>query len=165
MKYRSTCSSPRIIPTTFRILARRRRRRTTTPAGRWRSRWASQFDRILEPFSGPFGPITDWNVKPPPGKVATGRRCRLRVQPRGARSFVALNRLLARMKTCCGYRHRWRPRKDPSRRHDVCDGAAVNAPADPADRSDRGVSFDATSERAPATAWKLKRSRESDSGI
>ena len=37
----STCSSRRIIPTTFRIRARRRRGRTTTPAGRSRSRWAS----------------------------------------------------------------------------------------------------------------------------
>ena len=28
-----------------------------------------QFDRILEPFTGPFEKVTDWNVKPPPGRV------------------------------------------------------------------------------------------------
>jgi hypothetical protein len=30
-----------------------------------------QFDRILEPFTGPFEKITDWNVKPPAGRVIT----------------------------------------------------------------------------------------------
>jgi hypothetical protein len=28
-----------------------------------------QFDRLLEPFSGPFERVTDWNVKPPAGQV------------------------------------------------------------------------------------------------
>ncbi len=31
-----------------------------------------RFDRILEPFSGPFEKVDDWNVKPPAGSVATG---------------------------------------------------------------------------------------------
>ncbi len=28
-----------------------------------------EFDRILDGFTGPFEPVTDWNVKPPAGKV------------------------------------------------------------------------------------------------
>ena len=28
-----------------------------------------QFDRVLEPFTGPFETVTDWNVAPPPGRV------------------------------------------------------------------------------------------------
>ena len=63
---------PNVIPVSR---ARRRRRRTTTPAGRWRTRWACEFDRVLEPFTGPFEQVTDWNVKPPPGadRGAAGR--------------------------------------------------------------------------------------------
>jgi hypothetical protein len=30
-----------------------------------------QFDRMLDPFSGPFEKITEWNVKPPAGTVTT----------------------------------------------------------------------------------------------
>ena len=33
-----------------------------------------RFDRILDGFTGPFEPITDWNVKPPAGTVATAPR-------------------------------------------------------------------------------------------
>ena len=30
-----------------------------------------QFDRMLDPFTGPFEKVTDWNVNPPPGHVTT----------------------------------------------------------------------------------------------
>ncbi len=30
-----------------------------------------QFDRLLEPFTGPFEKVTEWNVKPAPGRVGT----------------------------------------------------------------------------------------------
>ena len=33
------------------------------------------FDRVLEPFTGPFERVTDWNVTPPPGRVDDCRRC------------------------------------------------------------------------------------------
>jgi hypothetical protein len=35
-----------------------------------------QFDRILEPFSGPFERVTDWSVAPAPGRVTVGRNHR-----------------------------------------------------------------------------------------
>jgi hypothetical protein len=54
-----------------------------------------EFDRILDAFTGPFEPVRDWNVKPPPASV-TGA-----ASPAGyvishqvVDSFVALNRLL-----------------------------------------------------------------------
>jgi hypothetical protein len=69
-----------------------------------------EFDRILDPFSGPFEPVTDWNVKPPVGTVTSVAPVDVAQggpeRSRGARatgylidhrlidSFVALNRLL-----------------------------------------------------------------------
>jgi hypothetical protein len=55
-----------------------------------------QFDRILDPFSGPFEKITDWNVKPPSGRVERGRRVRAYVLGADTNdSFKAVNQLLA----------------------------------------------------------------------
>ena len=48
------------------------------------------FDRVLEPFSGPFERVTDWNVAPPPGRLTT-TRTRYR-RPPGKR-YGAVNRL------------------------------------------------------------------------
>ena len=52
-----------------------------------------QFDRMLEPVTGPFEKVTDWNVKPPAGTVpATGE---LFTFDRGVNdAFTAVNRLL-----------------------------------------------------------------------
>ena len=55
-----------------------------------------EFDRILDGFTGPFEPVTDWNVAPPAGAVrnadgATGFLTRRRLND----SFIAVNRLLA----------------------------------------------------------------------
>ncbi len=55
-----------------------------------------QFDRLLEGFSGPFEPVTAWNVVPPAGVVATtGGTAAFLTSPRTNDSFIALNRLLA----------------------------------------------------------------------
>lgn len=54
-----------------------------------------QFDRILEGFSGPFEKITEWNVKPPAGKVLATNNAQGYVTSRQVNdSFLALNRLL-----------------------------------------------------------------------
>jgi hypothetical protein len=54
-----------------------------------------EFDRILDPFSGPFEPVTDWNVTPPAGRVTTvARTTGYLIDRRLVDSFVALNRLL-----------------------------------------------------------------------
>jgi hypothetical protein len=54
-----------------------------------------QFDRILEAFSGPFEKVTDWNVKPRPGRVSgTADATRYRFSPRVNDSVIAVNRLL-----------------------------------------------------------------------
>jgi hypothetical protein len=54
-----------------------------------------EFDRVLDPFTGPFEPVTEWNVKPPAGAVTTvaGATGYL-LDHRQVDSFVALNRLL-----------------------------------------------------------------------
>ena len=54
-----------------------------------------QFDRVLDAFTGPFEKVTDWNVKPPAGKVlaaesATGYTTSAKVND----AFIAVNRLL-----------------------------------------------------------------------
>jgi hypothetical protein len=55
-----------------------------------------EFDRILEPFSGPFEEVTEWNVKPPAGRITTvPSPAGFRVSHQMVDSFVALNRLLA----------------------------------------------------------------------
>jgi hypothetical protein len=55
-----------------------------------------QFDRILEPFDGPFEEIADWNVKPLPGRIERAPGARAYVLGRETNeSFRAVNRLLA----------------------------------------------------------------------
>jgi hypothetical protein len=55
-----------------------------------------QFDRILESFSGPFEKITEWNIKPPAGKVVAANNAQGYVTSRQVNdSFIALNRLLS----------------------------------------------------------------------
>jgi hypothetical protein len=56
-----------------------------------------QFDRILEPFIGPFEPVTDWNAKPLPGRVTHAAAATGLVVSRHVNdAFVAVNRLLER---------------------------------------------------------------------
>ena len=55
-----------------------------------------EFDRILDGFTGPFEPVTDWNVKPPAGTVTSAARAAgYLISHQLVDSFVALNRLLA----------------------------------------------------------------------
>jgi len=55
-----------------------------------------EFDRVLEPFTGPFELIETWNVAPPPGTVAAAEGGRgLTLQPEQLDSFAGVNRLLA----------------------------------------------------------------------
>src|SRR5687768_12539017 len=53
-----------------------------------------QFDRILEPFSGPFEPVTDWNIKPPAGRFPSGSGPYYTLDRRTNDAFKAINRLL-----------------------------------------------------------------------
>jgi hypothetical protein len=55
-----------------------------------------RFDRLLDPFTGPFENVADWNVKPPPGKVATIPGAAAYSLSRMSNdAFRAVNRLLA----------------------------------------------------------------------
>ncbi len=54
------------------------------------------FDRVLEPFSGPFERVADWNIAPPPGRVTTLQGAGVyRIDRRANDAYRAVNRLLA----------------------------------------------------------------------
>ena len=54
-----------------------------------------KFDRILEPFDGPFEKVTDWNVRPPAGRVTTMPDATGYTLGRASNdAFRAVNRLL-----------------------------------------------------------------------
>jgi hypothetical protein len=54
------------------------------------------FDRVLDPFSGPFERVTDWNVAPLPGHVTTVPGALVyRIDRRVNDAYRAVNRLLA----------------------------------------------------------------------
>jgi hypothetical protein len=62
----------------------------------WAYQMGIEFDRVLDPFSGPFEPITEWNIAPAPGTVTGAREARgFIASPRANDAFAALNRLLA----------------------------------------------------------------------
>ncbi|MBA2301173.1 MAG: peptidase [Acidobacteria bacterium] len=55
-----------------------------------------QFDRILEPFSGPFEKVTEWNAKPPAGRLGVLTNAKTYALSRDANDAVtAVNRMLA----------------------------------------------------------------------
>jgi hypothetical protein len=54
-----------------------------------------EFDRVLEPFTGPFEPVTDWNLKAPTATVTTAANAAGYLLRRElVDSFVAIGRLL-----------------------------------------------------------------------
>ncbi|HJU44044.1 MAG TPA: M14 family metallopeptidase [Vicinamibacterales bacterium] len=109
-----------------------------------------EFDRVLDEFSGPFEAVTDWNVKPPAGKVTTAAGAAgYLISRRMVDSFVALNRLLAAKEEAY-----WLP-----------DGTWY-VPARPSTRAalekiaiDLGVGATATTEKPPAGARTLRSPR------
>ena len=61
----------------------------------WAFQMGIEFDRVLEPFTGPFVPISDWNVPPPRGVVTAANGARGFVMSAAANdAFTAVNRLL-----------------------------------------------------------------------
>jgi hypothetical protein len=61
----------------------------------WAFQMGIQFDRVLEPFTGPLVPITDWNIPPPRGAVTVANGARGFVTSAEANdAFTAVNRLL-----------------------------------------------------------------------
>ncbi|MEZ5319656.1 MAG: M14 family metallopeptidase [Vicinamibacterales bacterium] len=54
-----------------------------------------EFDRILDPFTGPFEDVTDWNLPMPPGTPPPSGAAAWSVSPRQIDAFATANRLLA----------------------------------------------------------------------
>ncbi len=127
---------PQDHPDNFPYPARRRRRRTTTPAGRWRSRWASS--SIASSSRSP-GRSSRSRIGTSRRRPAKSRRCQ---RPPAMCSAIRCSTRSWRSIGCSSANEdvMWLQApisatgRDRSGRHDVCDGAAVNAPADPADR-------------------------------
>jgi hypothetical protein len=120
-----------------------------------------EFHRILEGFTGPFEKVTDWNVKPPPGKVTSlNGAAGYLVSHEAIDSFVTLNRLLGEGGTA-----HWiqtpltaNGRTWPAGTFYIPASAATTAAAQKVAR-ERGLSFEATREPVPPGAWALKRPR------
>ncbi|MEK7831934.1 MAG: M14 family metallopeptidase, partial [Acidobacteriota bacterium] len=108
-----------------------------------------RLDRILESFTGPFEKLSDWNVKPLPGKVIARSEAKGFVANRLVNdSFTALNRLLA-----AGEDAYWQSDKlyvsaksaTPARLHKIA--------------AELGLSFEATTAAPSSDAVKLKPAR------
>jgi hypothetical protein len=119
------------------------------------------FDRILEPFSGPFEPVTDWNLKPPPATVTSARGAAgYLISHELVDSFVAVSRLLEAKEdvywlqspvTAGGRTHQagtWYVTARPTTQGLLAKLAA-----------DLGVRATATTEKAPPVALKVRAPR------
>jgi hypothetical protein len=53
-----------------------------------------KYDRILEPFTGPFEAVTDWNAKPMAGRITGTGTAGYVVSRKANDAFVAMNRLM-----------------------------------------------------------------------
>jgi zinc carboxypeptidase len=119
-----------------------------------------RFDRILEPFTGPFEKVSDWNVKPPPGKVTAAGAAGYLVSHQVLDSFIALNRLLSASEEAYWLQAPLNAngRTYPAGTLYIPGRPSTVAPLQKI-AAERGVTFEGTSERVPPGAWKLKRPR------
>jgi hypothetical protein len=109
-----------------------------------------EFDRILDGFTGPFEPVTDWNVKPPAGRVTSvAGAAGYLPSHHVVDSFVALNRLLAAKEDVYWLPNgSWYVQAKPSTQ------AALQKIA-----AELGVGAEATADRPAAGARKLRSPR------
>ena len=120
-----------------------------------------EFDRVLDPFTGPFVAVTDWNVKPTAGTVTTARGAAgYLISHQLVDSFVVLNRLLGANEEAY-----WLPNSLAANGKNYPAGtwyvtarpttqAALEKFAAPL-----GVGAEATTTKLPAGALKLRRPR------
>ncbi len=120
-----------------------------------------QFDRILEAFTGPFEKIQAWNVAPPPGKIKTAGATAGYLTSRSVNNaFIAVNRLLK-----SGEEVYWLQSAMMANGQSYPAGALYIAAKSSTRASldkiaaELGVSFDATTAKAPSDAWKLRTPR------
>jgi hypothetical protein len=120
-----------------------------------------QFDRILDGFTGPFQPVTDWNVRPPAGTVtAASRTAGYFTSHQVNDAFQAVNRLLGD-----GEGVYWLTAPVTTSGKTYPAGTlyipAKGSTKAKLDRiaSEVGVSFDATATRPTGAALKLRKPR------
>jgi hypothetical protein len=120
-----------------------------------------EFDRILDGFTGPFEAVTDWNVKPPAGTVtATQPAAGYLISHRLVDSFVALNRLTGANEDAYWLQSPLAAngRTHPSGTWYVAAKASTRSTIEKI-AAELGVSAEATTEKPPANALKLRRPR------
>ena len=119
------------------------------------------FDRILEGFTGPFEKINSWNIKPPAGTIRTASGAAgFLTSHRVNDAFIALNRLLAANEEAYWIQS---PMTANGRSYQAgtlyITAKRSTLPLLQKAAADLGVSFDATPDKPPADAVKLKRPR------
>ena len=119
------------------------------------------FDRILEGFTGPFEKIDAWNIKPPAGTVTVVDGTSGYLTGRSVNdSFIVLNRLLRENGEAYWLQS---PMTANGRVYPAGSlyiaARAVTLPMLRKTAVDLGLSFNATREKPPANALKLKRPR------
>jgi hypothetical protein len=120
-----------------------------------------EFDRILDGFSGPFERVNDWNVKAPAATISSlARSTAYLISHQQVDSFVALNRLLA-----AGEEAYWLQNEFTANGR-MYPAGTWYVPAKSTTRgalekiaAELGVGADATTERVPVNALKLRRPR------
>jgi hypothetical protein len=120
-----------------------------------------EFDRMLDSFTGPFEKVTDWNLKPPAGKVTTAPRAAgYLASHQVINSFIALNRLLGSNEEAYWLQEpiTANGRTYPAGTWYIA-ARSSTLPLLQKAAADLGVSFDAVPDRAPAGALKLRRPR------
>jgi hypothetical protein len=120
-----------------------------------------QFDRIFEGFTGPFEPITDWNIKPPPGLItATSNAAGFVTSRRVNNSFIALNRLLKAGEEVYSLKSPVTVNGEnyPAGTLYVRARGSTRRALDPI-AADLGVSFIGTPSRTPSDATRLRTAR------
>ena len=120
-----------------------------------------EFDRILDPFTGPFRKIEDWNVKPPAGRVTTAQRPVGYFTSHAANdAFNAVNKLLRANEEVFWLRS---PVTANGKTYPAgtlyITSKASTLPALQKIATDLGVNFEATSARPTGDALKLKKPR------
>jgi hypothetical protein len=62
----------------------------------WAMQMGIRYDRVLDSFTGPFEPVTDWNIAPPAGRIEGTGTAGWLLDPRVNDAFTAVNVLQAR---------------------------------------------------------------------
>jgi len=120
-----------------------------------------KFDRILEPLTGPFEKVTDWNAKPMPGRVANADGAAGFLSSRQLNNaYIAVNRLVKSGEEVYSLAEAMtvEDRTYPAGTFYVRAKNSTRRALEPI-AAELGVSFSGTMSKAPSTATRLRTRR------